>query len=299
MINLFIDDKKLVKILNNINSGVYALDNKRNILFWNKKAEDITGFYSDEVIGKSCKDNILEHINEAGRNLCHHGCPVSSTLADGRERETQVFLHHKEGHRIPVSVKVFPVYDDGNMIEGAIEIFDDLREKEKFLEEIKKYKEIAYMDSGTGIPNKKYLEDNLTRIINESQKFNYGTGILLIEVQNIPKINDEHGIETGDRVIKMIAKNLNANTRNSDLTGRLEGNKFLSIVRFVEKDQLKMIAEKYINTANACFIMKDDKKISTEIKIIGTLVRENDDNQTVKKRLFENRKKVTDTFRII
>ncbi|TGG88678.1 GGDEF domain-containing protein [Geotoga petraea] len=299
MINLFIDDKKLVKILNNISSGVYALDNRRNILFWNKKAEDITGFNSDEVIGKSCKDNILEHINKAGRNLCLHGCPVSSTLADGRERETQVFLHHKEGHRIPVSVKVFPVYDDDNMIEGAIEIFDDLREKEKFLEEIKKYKEMAYMDSVTGIPNKKYLEDNLTRIINESQKFNYGTGILLIEVQNIPKINDEHGIETGDRVIKMIAMNLHANTRNSDLTGRLEGNKFLSIVRFVEKDQLKIIAEKYINTANACFIMKDDKKISTEIKIIGTLIRENDDNQTVKKRLFENRKNATDTFRII
>ncbi|WP_167848909.1 GGDEF domain-containing protein [Geotoga petraea] len=288
-----------MKILNNISSGVYALDNRRNILFWNKKAEDITGFNSDEVIGKSCKDNILEHINKAGRNLCLHGCPVSSTLADGRERETQVFLHHKEGHRIPVSVKVFPVYDDDNMIEGAIEIFDDLREKEKFLEEIKKYKEMAYMDSVTGIPNKKYLEDNLTRIINESQKFNYGTGILLIEVQNIPKINDEHGIETGDRVIKMIAMNLHANTRNSDLTGRLEGNKFLSIVRFVEKDQLKIIAEKYINTANACFIMKDDKKISTEIKIIGTLIRENDDNQTVKKRLFENRKNATDTFRII
>jgi hypothetical protein len=45
--------------------------------------------------------------------------------------------------------------------------------------------------------------------------------------------------------------------------------------------------------------MKDDKKISTEIKIIGTLIRENDDNQTVKKRLFENRKNVTDNFRII
>lgn len=284
---MFIEDEKLVKILNNINSGVYALDNRRNILFWNKRAEEITGFKSEQVIGKSCKDNILEHINEAGRNLCHHGCPVSTTLADGRERETQVFLHHKEGHRIPVSVKVFPVYDDENMIEGAIEIFDDLREKEKFLKEIQKYKEIAYVDGLTGIPNRKFIEDNLNRIINESQKFNYSVGIVLAEVQNIQKINEKYDNETGDRTIKMIAMNLHSNTRNSDFTGRIEGNKFLSIVRFVEKDQLKIIAEKYINTAKACFIMNQDEKISTTIKIVGTIVKKDDDKNSVQKRLFE------------
>lgn len=291
---MFIENEKLVKILNNINSGVYALDNQRKILFWNKKAEDITGFKSDEVVGKSCKDNILEHINEVGKNLCLHGCPVSSTLADGRERETQLFLHHKEGHRIPVSVKVFPVYDDENMIEGAIEIFDDLREKEKFLQEIKKYKEIAYIDNLTGIPNRKYIKDNLNRIINESQKFNYSIGVMLIEAQNIPNINEKYGIENGDRVLKMIGMNLHANTRNSDLTGRLEGNKFLSIVRFVEKPQMEIIANKYITTAKACFIMFGNEKISTNVKIVGTLVKKDDDQNTIKKRLLEISKKSTD-----
>jgi diguanylate cyclase (GGDEF)-like protein/PAS domain S-box-containing protein len=299
MINLFIENEKLVKILNNINSGVYALDNQRKILFWNKKAEDITGFKSDEVVGKSCKDNILEHINEVGKNLCLHGCPVSSTLADGRERETQLFLHHKEGHRIPVSVKVFPVYDDENMIEGAIEIFDDLREKEKFLQEIKKYKEIAYIDNLTGIPNRKYIKDNLNRIINESQKFNYSIGVMLIEVQNIPNINEKYGIENGDRVLKMIGMNLHANTRNSDLTGRLEGNKFLSIVRFVEKPQMEIIANKYITTAKACFIMFDNEKISTNVKIVGTLVKKDDNQNTIKKRLLEISKKSTDNLFIL
>jgi len=284
---MFIDDSKLVKILDSISSGVYALNNRRNILFWNKKAEEITGFTEEEVLGKSCKDNILEHINEAGRNLCQHGCPVSTTLADGRERETKVYLHHKEGHRIPVSVKVFPVYDDKNMIEGAIEIFDDMREKEKFLKEIEKYKNIVYIDNLTGIPNRKYLEDNTNRILKESQKFNYDSGVLLIEVQNIPKINKEYGNEIGDRVIKMIGMNLHSNTRNSDITGRLEGNKFLSILRFVNRDHIKLIAEKYIKTAESCFIMKGEKKITTSIKIIGTQVKKDDTKETIDKRLFE------------
>ncbi|MGM0641462.1 MAG: diguanylate cyclase [Thermotogota bacterium] len=296
---MFIEDAKLVKILNNISSGVYALDNKRNILFWNKKAEEITGFKEEEVIGKSCKDNILEHINEAGRNLCHHGCPVSTTLADGRERDSKVYLHHKQGHRIPVSVKVFPVYDDKNMIEGAIEIFDDMREKEKFLKEIEKYKQIAYLDNLTGIPNRKYLEDNTNRIIKESQKFNYDAGVLLIEIQNIPKINKEYGNEIGDRVVKMIALNLHSNTRNSDITGRLEGNKFLSIVRFVNKEQLKIIAKKYLTTAEACFIMNKEEKISTTIKIVGTSIKKEDTKESLDKRLFEGINNSDEKLKII
>lgn len=295
---MFIEDDKLIKILNNISSGVYALDNKRNILFWNKKAETITGFKEEEVIGKSCKDNILEHINETGRNLCHHGCPVSTTLADGRERENKVYLHHKQGHRIPVTVKVFPVYDDKNMIKGAIEIFDDLREKEEFLKEIQKYKQLAYIDNLTGIPNRKYLEDNMNRVINEAQKFNYDAGVLLIEVQNIPKINNKYGNEIGDRVVKMIGMNLHSNTRNSDITGRMEGNKFLSIVRFVNKEQLKIIANKYITTADACFIMNGEEKISTNIKIVGTSIKKEDTKETIDKRLFEEINKTDEKLKI-
>jgi hypothetical protein len=61
----------------------------------------------------------------------------------------------------------------------------------------------------------------------------------------------------------------------------------LSIIRFVEKDQLKIISEKYINTAKACFIMNQDEKISTTIKIVGTIVKKDDDKNSVQKRLFE------------
>jgi hypothetical protein len=74
----------------------------------------------------------------------------------------------------------------------------------------------------------------------------------------------------------------------------LEGNKFLSIVRFVEKPQMKIIADKYINTAKACFIILDNTKISTNVKIVGTLVKKDDDQNTIKKRLLEISKKSTD-----
>jgi PAS domain S-box-containing protein len=50
-------------IVENIQEGLYLTDTNRVITYWNKAAEEITGFASDEVIGHPCFDNILTHID--------------------------------------------------------------------------------------------------------------------------------------------------------------------------------------------------------------------------------------------
>ena len=72
---MFIDNYTQ-SLLQSINDGIYILDFDRNIIFWNKAAETITGFTSNEVIGKSCKDNILRHTDMNGNELCIGSCPM-------------------------------------------------------------------------------------------------------------------------------------------------------------------------------------------------------------------------------
>jgi PAS domain S-box-containing protein len=89
-------------ILGNIHEGVYFVDSERKITFWNKGAERITGYTEGEVVGHFCYDNILKHVNDEGLHLCLGGCPLHQTLSDGQGREALVYLHHKEGYRVPV-----------------------------------------------------------------------------------------------------------------------------------------------------------------------------------------------------
>lgn len=49
--------------------GVYFVDLNCEIIQWNKGAQEITGYKSSDVIGKSCSDSILTHINDKGTNL--------------------------------------------------------------------------------------------------------------------------------------------------------------------------------------------------------------------------------------
>ena len=110
-------------ILDNIYGGVYYVDQNRKIRYWNKEAEKITGFSKAEVIGKHCYDNILQHVDDQGTNLCHNGCPLHATMEDGKKREANVYLHHKDGQRIPVTIRTVPLKDEKNEIVGAVELF--------------------------------------------------------------------------------------------------------------------------------------------------------------------------------
>ena len=112
-------------VLDNLSDGVYFADRKRRILYWNKGAEQITGYSAGEVLGRRCRDNLLNHCDEKGRQLCVGRCPLLATMRDGRSREAQVYLCHKSGERRPVFVRVAPVRNSVGDVVGAVETFHD------------------------------------------------------------------------------------------------------------------------------------------------------------------------------
>jgi PAS domain S-box-containing protein len=108
------------RLLDGISDGVYFMDRDRIIRYWNRGAERITGFNKEEVIGTACRDNVLMHVDDAGTSLClAELCPALGTIMDGQEREAEVYLHHKEGYRLPVIARISPIRDDSGNITGA------------------------------------------------------------------------------------------------------------------------------------------------------------------------------------
>ena len=277
------ETKYAKEILENIEDGIYVLDNKRKILYWNKAAEKITGFKAEEVIGSSCKDNILTHVDENGVSLCMGMCPVAFTLADGRTRKAKVFLHHKEGHRIPVYIKVFPIKDENGNITGAIELFNDISEKEKNELEVKVYKKMALTDNLTEIPNRTFINMKLDELYQESKRYGLDFGVLFIDIDNFKSINDTYGHDFGDKMLKMISKSLLKNTRSSDFVGRWGGDEFISIIRFVDKTLLYELAKRYLIVVQNAYLMVDGKRVSANISIGGSLYENNTIDEIIKK----------------
>src|SRR6056297_3396468 len=97
------------RLLEELHEGVYFVDNNRQILYWNKSAERITGYLAEEVVGTHCYDNLLVHVDDNGNSLCRGICPLAMTINTLDKFTGKVYLHHKEGHRVPVTIKTLPM----------------------------------------------------------------------------------------------------------------------------------------------------------------------------------------------
>ncbi|MFW5865315.1 MAG: PAS domain S-box protein, partial [Candidatus Izemoplasmataceae bacterium] len=70
----------LIALFEHLKDGVYVVDDTRKMIYFNPKAEMISGYKKEDIIGKYCYDNILNHIDDAGTKLCLFGCPLKATI---------------------------------------------------------------------------------------------------------------------------------------------------------------------------------------------------------------------------
>ena len=271
-------------ILDNLYDGVYFVDRNRKITYWNKGAERITGFTDAEVIGTHCWDNILQHINDDGINLCETECPLAKTIKDGRAREAEVYLHHKKGHRLPVSVRIAPIRDTKRKIIGGVEVFTDLSAKLEERDKIKELQKMALFDPLTGIGNRRYLEINLSSRLSELKRYGWSFGVMFLDIDHFKKINDTYGHFAGDEVLKMVAKTVSHNLRSFDIIGRWGGDEFLALVVNIDDMNLSLIANKVrVLTENSSLTYGQDN-IQVTLSIGATLGKRGDTVNTLLKR---------------
>lgn len=63
-------------IVDQLDTAVYLVDRERKIMYWNRGAETVTGYLSQYVVGRTCRDNILVHCDDHNTQLCSADCPL-------------------------------------------------------------------------------------------------------------------------------------------------------------------------------------------------------------------------------
>ena len=125
-------DTALSKILNSLSEGAYIVTPDREVVFWNKGAEAITGYSSAEICGLKCRDTRLYHYDMDGNLLCESGeCPAVVAFRKGEHINSKIYVVHKSGQRIPVSTRISPITDKEGHIIAIIEIFTDISKEEE------------------------------------------------------------------------------------------------------------------------------------------------------------------------
>ncbi len=285
------------KIIESLYDGLYLVDRNRMITYWNKAAEKISGFSAEEVVGKSCSDNMLTHISGEGEDLCTGCCPLAATIADGKSREANVYMHHKKGHRIPVSVRVSALTDNDGTITGGIELFTDISSQSASEMRIKELERLTLLDSLTQLANRRCVEKEMQSRIEEKKRLNVPFGVLFIDIDHFKKFNDTYGHTVGDMILRSIANTFKANTRPYDLYGRWGGEEFIGIIRNIKANDLEMLGKRILSLIEKTYIVYEENKLSVTVSIGATLVREEDSGESLIQRADRNLYKSKSTGR--
>jgi len=272
-------------LLANVSDGVYFTDSERRITYWNQGAERISGYAASEVIGRQCRDNILIHVDEYGRSMCGGDCPAAATIQDLNRREANVFLHHKQGHRVPINVRVIPLTAADGQVLGAAEFFTEIRTEDTLQRRIQELENLARLDALTQLPNRRHIEQELISRFHELGRLGIHFGLLFLDIDRFKDFNDAYGHDMGDEVLRTAARTLRASTRPYDVVGRWGGEEFVCVVRNVKEPQgLLDIANRTRLLIGKSTIHAGEKMLSITVSIGATLATDADDMESLTKR---------------
>ena len=264
------------KVMDGVHDGVYIMDRDRKILFWNRGAERITGFAADEAIGIRCRDNLLIHVDANGTSLCAEDlCPAHQSMQDGAEREAEVYLHHKDGHRLPITTRIFPLRDKKGEIVGAVEVFTDSRNIRELTERMAELEKMALLDQLTQVGNRRYADMQLRYALNEMQRYEWPFAVFLLDIDKFKRVNDSYGHAIGDMALQMTARTLSGILRSSDVVSRWGGEEFLIIIRN-PKGRLREIGDRMRFLIARSGIQTPKGMLSITVSIGATFARPDD-----------------------
>lgn len=272
------------RVIENLHDGLYFVDKDRVITYWNKAAERISGFCAAEVIGKSCADDVLTHIDSDGNSLCTGMCPLAATISDGKTRKTEIYMHHKDGHRLPVSVRVSTLTDKDGKTIGGIELFTDISNQAAHELRVKELEKLAFLDNLTQLANRNYIKRDIQSRFEEKKRFNIPFGVLFMDIDHFKKFNDTYGHDVGDDVLKFVAGTFIANARPFDLYGRWGGEEFIGIIRNIKSHDLKNLGNRIRKLVENSYITHNGKRLQVTISVGATLVSESDTIESLIKR---------------
>jgi diguanylate cyclase (GGDEF)-like protein/PAS domain S-box-containing protein len=289
-----IDNDLFKRVVENLHDGLYIVDREKKIRYWNSAAERISGFKAGEVIGSLCSDNILTHVDSAGKQLCFGGCPLEKSINDGKPQEADVYMHHKDGHRVPVSVRVSCLTDKEGNIIGGIELFTDISNQKANTLRIKELEKLALVDPLTRVANRAYMQRAIQIRLEEKKRLKVPFGIFFIDIDLFKNINDTYGHDVGDKVLKYISRTIAINSRPFDVYGRWGGEEFVGIIRNISVEDLEAFGNRLRMLIESSYISHERHKLQVTVSIGATMVNDEDTVETLIKRadtlMYESKK---------
>jgi diguanylate cyclase (GGDEF)-like protein/PAS domain S-box-containing protein len=186
---------------------------------WNPAAERIFGWSAEEVTGK-----FLPYVPDSERQEFE---TLIATLAATREPTIVTRRRQrKDGSEVHINLAVSPLLDPSGHMQGFLSFIEDATTR---LRVAQSDRAAARTDALTGLLNRHGMREALAVALQRADHGSLPVGLALFDIDRFKEINDGHGHQVGDEVLRWAAGLLTKNLRSADCACRWGGEELLAM----------------------------------------------------------------------
>ncbi|MBI5753168.1 MAG: EAL domain-containing protein [Hydrogenophilales bacterium] len=211
----------LASVFEHTHEGIVITDAERRILEVNPAFTTLTGYASNEVIGKT------PGMLRSDRHDDEFYVGMQHALRETGHWSGEIWNRRKNGEVFAELENISAIRDANGQITHFVGIFTDIT-LQKQHEERLRY--IAHYDALTNLPNRILLADRLHLALAQTKRAHDLMAICYLDLDGFKPVNDTLGHEIGDRLLMEVARRLAESMRGGDTVARLGGDEFVLLL---------------------------------------------------------------------
>ncbi|WP_286240809.1 GGDEF domain-containing protein [Neptuniibacter halophilus] len=232
--------------------AVLQVDADGNIVRANSAATTLFG-YSQQTLSSMKVEQLIPKQHREGHIRHRQAYSADPSIREMGQRGKEFFCQTKSGAQVPVEIKLSPVKTRFGM--NTIAVVRDISENESLKRNLEKTRRVnkdlysqATTDSLTGINNRACFNERAAVEFLRARRLFLKASVMMIDIDDFKRINDELGHLQGDLVLKKVADLIKGNVREYDIFARYGGEEFVVYMPETAADTALEIAERIIHT---------------------------------------------------
>ncbi len=219
--------------------AIVTMDHRHNITLFNRAAENLFGYSSAEVLGRPIVTLLPEkfragHPRKVQQFADSYQPSLRQATPPRMDESNSVYGQHRDGSVIPVEIAVSKIELNGGTEFMAV--VRDITDRARLMELLKKQ---AATDALTGLPNRREFLEFLEKVLGTSDALS----LFILDIDFFKEINDQHGHDAGDEVLRVLAKVGASMTDGPSLFARWGGEEFVAALPGADANLAHMIAD--------------------------------------------------------
>ena len=229
------------QILSIADMAILATDAEGIITESNLSACLVFGYQEEELLGMSVHLLLPPHFRQRHAELLR-GFVAGEETERRMSGRNDVMGYRKDGSFFPLEASIAKFRNGDEWL--LVVTMRDITERKKAEDELTRR---ATHDPLTGLPNRALIRERLTNALQRSRRSGVSVALLFVDLDGFKLINDTHGHEAGDAVLKSVAARMIEQARPGDTVARLAGDEFVVLCEQVEQPTSMSVLAERIN----------------------------------------------------